>query len=363
MQIRALVLTSVLLACGGGKGATPDAHVDAKTIDAPRAAEANCFDGLDDNGDGLPDCADPTCATVAMCVAEIPADWIGYDQLFDGSASPPGCTAPFTGTATPGSSGLTAAAATCDACTCGTPANMTCDLPDQITVQDALCGNTPTDVGQLAVPAAWDGTCFGNDGFPGGNTVCGANGTSPCNVSVTANAPTVTGGSCAPAGGAATVPPTSFSNIGVACTGAPHGAGCTGTDVCQPKPAQGFESGLCIHHDGELDCPAGPFTNKHVFYTGVTDTRGCTACGCGAPTGATCAATIQVFSTGPATCTGIPVASFTAGSCANLLGNPAVASRRATVTTAPTGGQCGPTGGAPTGTAVGSGATTYCCIP
>jgi hypothetical protein len=362
-MMRRVIVLVIALGCGGGKGSTPDAATthDAP-VDAPRPAEANCFDGLDDNGDGLADCADPTCAAVATCVAEVPADWTGYDHLFDGSGAAPACPSLFAQSATPGNSGLTADPASCGACACGAPANLTCDMPDAMFVQDATCGNAGNFVTQLSVPAAWDGTCTGTDFAPGGRNTCGNNGTSPCNAAVLADAPVVTGGSCGASGGASTVTPSSFTGAGFACAGAPHGGGCTGTEVCQPKPAAPFESGICIHHDGDVACPVGtPFTARHVFYTGVDDTRGCSACACGAPAGATCSATISVYASG-SSCTGTPAATFAAGTCTNLAGNPQITVRKATIT-APTGGACPASGGAATGSATGTGATTYCCIP
>jgi len=39
--------------------------------------EADCLDGLDDNGDGLPDCADPTCADRATCIPDAPGAELG----------------------------------------------------------------------------------------------------------------------------------------------------------------------------------------------------------------------------------------------------------------------------------------------
>lgn len=353
---RALVLV-IAVGCGGGKPDKPDA---APMIDAPRAAEANCFDGVDDNGDGLADCADPTCADVATCVAEVPAGWAGYDHLFDGSGSTPSCAAPFTQTISPGGSGLTAEPASCGACSCGAPGGQTCDLPDALIVQDSTCGNLPVSFAQLAVPAAWDGTCTGDDYAPS-VTTCGVNGTSPCAVSLTVAPPVVTGGACVALPGSASVGAAVFASTGVACEGAPHGSGCSGTDVCQPRPAAPFEPGVCIHHDGDVDCPAGAFTARHVFFTAIADTRQCTACTCGQPTGATCAAQISVYST-PTGCTTTPVAQVAAGDCVNLTGNPQVATRKATIAP-PTGGSCAASGGAPTGAATGTGATTYCCIP
>jgi hypothetical protein len=193
------------------------------TVDAAAVAETNCFDGVDNNGDGKADCADPSCAAVAVCVDAVPAGWTGFASIYDGVASgAPSCAAPFAMGAAPGNDGLTADPATCTACTCGVASNNIC---------------------------------------PAG-------------------------------GGAATVPPFAWADLGVACTSSATTAavGCTGTQVCQPRAAAHFESGLCVEQTGEVVCPAGSaFTARHVFYASVDDGRACAACTCGAAVGGACA--------------------------------------------------------------------------
>jgi hypothetical protein len=228
----------VWLGCGGGHGKA----LDAGEADAPVGAETSCFDGIDNNGDGLVDCADPTCASAAACVAAAPAGWTGHAVLYDGAtAGAPTCAAPFATDLMPGRAGLSAAVAVCSACTCG-PSN---------------------------------------------------------------------GGACPAAGGAKIVSAPMFARIGIGCAGGPAATvGCTGT-VCQPRPAPPFAAGLCVHQAGDVACPAGPFTDRHVFFAGVNDTRGCTACACG------------------------PAA----------------------------GGACAASGGGPVGQVTGTAATTFCCLP
>jgi len=229
-----VIACMVWLGCGG--------HHGGADASAP-GAETSCFDGIDNNGDGLVDCADPTCASVAACVALVPSGWLGYAALYDGvPTGVPSCAAPFAVTVTPGSAGLSAAPATCAPCTCGPP----------------------------------------------------------------------NGGACAAGGGTATVSPPTFARIGLGCKDqASPAAGCTGT-VCQPRPSAPFGAGICVLQPGDVPCPSGtPFTDRHVFFVGVDDTRGCTACACGPPSG----------------------------------------------------GSCAPSGGAAAGQVVGKTATTFCCAP
>jgi hypothetical protein len=202
------------LGCGSASHREPDA--------AAAGPESSCFDGVDNNGDGLADCADPTCASVAACVAAAPAGWTGYAALYDGlAAGAPSCAAPLPTMLAPGNAGLTAAVAVCTPCACG-PSN---------------------------------------------------------------------GVACAAGGGTAIVSAPAFARVGIGCASqAATAAGCTGT-VCQPRPGAPFAAGMCVHQAGDLPCPSGtPFTDRHVFFAGVDDTRGCAACACGPPSGGSCAA-------------------------------------------------------------------------
>lgn len=219
--MRTAILLSYLgvVACGGSSGGSIDAS-DAVSIDAPDPTETSCFDGLDDDGNGVADCAEPSCAPFAACVAALPAGWDGYAALYNGSGMP-ACPGVFMSMLAPGSFGLTAAPAACTACSCGA----------------------------------------------------------------------ASGGACAPSGGVATVPPVMWAETAIGCEGNyPDALGCTGTDVCLPRVASPFHAGMCIHQTGDVACPAGtPFSEHHVFYAGLFDTRGCAACACGAPSGAVCA--------------------------------------------------------------------------
>jgi hypothetical protein len=201
------------LGCGGGS------HREADAM-AP-GPETSCYDGVDNNGDGLVDCADPTCASIAACIAAAPAGWTGYAALYDGpTAGAPSCAAPLSTMLAPGNAELTAAPATCTPCTCG-PSN---------------------------------------------------------------------GVACAAGGGAAVISAPAFARLGIGCASQTTVAGGCTADVCQPRPIAPFATGLCIRQAGDQPCPGGtPYTDRHVFFAGVDDTRGCTACACGAPSGGSCA--------------------------------------------------------------------------
>jgi hypothetical protein len=345
---------------GGGGGASSSASSSSSGGGGMPGGE-DCLNGLDDNADGLIDCADPNCQPVASCVPSVPFGWSGFAALFEGvQAQEPACPAvfpspnPYVGHHTP-----IGGSASCSACSCDPAAGQTCSPPLEITVQNKPCGNVPNFTGKVSMPAGWNGSCYGPNGFPAGDVQC--NGA--CNVSVTSAPPTVSGGACAPSGGQATVPPLSWAILGKACGDSAFGGGCGAGNVCQPKPPLPFISGICIYKSGDHQCQGPTYTQKHVFYGDAMDTRGCTGCQCGAVSGGSCTIEMSVYSdTTQNTCTTL-AATFNAGGCGNLNGNPAVYSRKATVTQPPTGGTCPASGGQPTGSIMPSDPTTFCCIP
>src|SRR5262245_6655050 len=58
--------------------------------------DEDCTNGVDDNGDGLIDCADPRCSPGFACVSIIPTGWQGYVALYHGpSKDDPRCEGQF----------------------------------------------------------------------------------------------------------------------------------------------------------------------------------------------------------------------------------------------------------------------------
>ena len=116
---------------------------------------------------------------------------------------------------------------------------------------------------------------------------------------------------------------------------------------------------------GDVMCPP-IFTKKHVFYDNFMDDRDCSGqCACpNPPTGATCTASVTLFSDLQIGVCSTMVATIDSGSCNNINGNPNVAGRKGTKTP-PTGGSCAgdASGTMLTGSADPIGPTTFCCIP
>ncbi len=320
----------------------------------------DCQNGKDDDGDMLADCADTDCTPVYACVAGPPLGWEGYVSLFDGAeADKPSCPSTFP-TPFNGHRNLMTPSHSCTGCSCGTPTGQICDLADMITVSDKNCGFAGQTINSINPPSAWQGECFGPAGLQGGQPCAGG----PCNSSVTTAKPTVTGGTCTAQGGMSDQLPEQWGAFGFGCSGALQGGGCGAGSVCQPKAAMPFRSGLCVYKSGENACPVGEFSQQFVYFEKAEDTRACSACECNAPTGATCDATIKIYGDQAVNQCTMEIASFNAGGCANLVSNPAVFGRAATIV-GPTGGTCGVkgAGGQATGALTPVNPTTFCCIP
>lgn len=101
------------------------------------------------------------------------------------------------------------------------------------------------------------------------------------------------------------------------------------------------------------------YTQALSYYTSVSDTRACSACGCGTPSGVAC--TLKGHVGVGLTCTAAPavVADIKPG-CIDLNG---VARYGFQVVAVATQGGCTPSGGKPTGTATPAAPVTVCCMP
>jgi hypothetical protein len=328
----------------------------------------NCQNSVDDDGDLAIDCQDTDCVDFS-CVSPIPNGWTGYYQLYEGTlAGAPPCTTEFPVDAFGHYSNLNAPPAMCSSCSCGTAQGQVCTPPSVINGLDVPCGGTPSEVHPLIMPAGWGACTSADDGgggyyFPANLMVCGPDDMQPCHLSITADAPTVQGGFCSASMVQTTLPPAVWEGYAHAC-GGPNvmGKGCALNQVCLPKPQAPNVTGVCIKKAGDVNCPAGQFNVKHLFYDDFTEGRTCTSCQCGAPTGSTCAGNITTHADSGLNSCLSPVATFQAGTCTNLTGNPAIGNSKFTVTTPPTAGSCAPSGGQPSGMAVKTFPQTYCCI-
>jgi hypothetical protein len=354
---------------GGGNGGAPVGGGGASSSSSVGGNLGEiCNNGMDDDRDMQVDCEDGEC-TDFSCAPSVPAGWTGYFAVYDGAINDPGCPTEYATENFLGNKNLQAPPATCSTCACAAPTGQTCVAPTTITIDDAACGANNTCFAEMALGPA-NGSCFldfflAADTFcgPGGNCTAGGGGTTNCNVSVSVPAASVTGGMCAASGGTPDIQPLTWSNLGRAC-GDPvtTGLGCNVNQICLPKPPAPFEGGICIRQDGDVPtCPAN-FANKHVFFGGATDNRGCGACSCAAPSGGSCEVTVQVHSNNACTSQVANLVTSAAGDCEAIVpANPEIRGRRSTVTKPPSGSTCNPAGGQATGMAVPTGPVTFCC--
>jgi hypothetical protein len=170
------------------------------------------------------------------------------------------------------------------------------------------------------------------------------------------------GGVCKATAGVVSIPAPQFGRAVRLCGLDVTPAAC-GDGVCLP-PLPPRADAVCIHAEGELDCPEG-YGPRTVYDGFGADTRGCTKCECGDVTKKTdCNATIGLF--GAAPCQASLGAVGTDGVCKNLVTTvPKVAMELndATIKKSSVPGSCAAMGGEPTGAIPLLGPRTVCCHP
>jgi hypothetical protein len=163
------------------------------------------------------------------------------------------------------------------------------------------------------------------------------------------------GGSCAPGAVNKSLQPATWNQVAQACTSSatPTQGACSVGALCAPLPDPGYH--VCIMSNFDLPCPSGAYSTKRTTYASESDLRGCSACTCGAVTGATCDGFIYLYPT-TTNCTGGQLANLTT-SCTPLT----MPRYMALFTPAAMGGSCAGTT-SPIGSATPTQPTTFCCI-
>jgi hypothetical protein len=250
---------------GDDSSDTGVASFDAPPVDGctPKGPE-QCTNGVDDDCNGMTDCADPACAQQQYtCVSAPPGGWAFV--AFDPSAQL-GCPSALHATSVDVDPIENQAQCSCS-CAVGTPP--TCS--GNVSTSYGNSGTCPTMGGQF--PA--DGSCA----------------KTPVTVMPYAQVgnPAGSGGTCT-AMSMPMVPPAGSSK-GQICGGQnKFGAGCPSGKVCALVP-DSFSQ--CIAKGGQVACPGGDYGNLH-FVGNLKDTRGCSACKCGGTP--QCALTWNFFS-------------------------------------------------------------------
>jgi hypothetical protein len=321
----------------------PDAADAADAADSCPSTVEICNNGIDDDCDGLVDCADPQCSAWTCVGGPIPSGW----TLAEVSPTTPAACSTGYQSATAIYAGPFPPAE----CTCGgtltTPG--TCKA-GSITVS----GNgTTTEQGCTAFSATFpanDGGCVSFSPF---TPIAGEN----LEVVPAAYTP----GVCSPAA-TRTLPP--ITPAGQSCAlDVATGGGCTnqpGGGVCIPVVSSGGDA--CIVHGGDVACPTGiGFDQLHVVGRGTTDTRGCSTCTATGPT-ATCT-NAQLTEFTDTACSDAGVVIQANSTCSAIPGGgPGAPTYTAQEYSAEVSGEaCGGSAVTATGGVTVTGTMTYCC--
>ena len=320
---------------GGGPGGAggSDAGTDASDPE-------NCTNQVDDNGDGLIDCADPLCEPGYVCVPRAPNGWSepGYVAERGSSPQPSDCESlvPFGKVL---HADLQLSPAQCP-CACGTPTGGTCE-GDGILWQYAACGggNASSNETCNGIPPSWSiGSVLAYQGT--------VTATGTCVSSVTT-----------------TIPPVQWGASLDLCLPVELGAGCGADQVCIPRPPQDADEHACIASTGDKGC-SGAYPEKRLYFEGYDDTRACTdgTCSCNAAEAQQCTGEYLLYSDD--TCTDVVFSAPLDGAChdTGLALGGALSDR--IVVDSPSGGACSPQGnGTPVGALAPKLPHTVCCTP
>ncbi len=222
----------------------PDLRPPPPDLYCPGGGTELCFNGIDDDCDGLADCADPDCAPVATCVPSAPAPFV-Y-----GTEEPAGGSCPTATTATTmyqadGMGGGCASSCSCAASGCS--ATLTGIVP--------CPGGTP----QSTFATLTHGSCQ-NIEDQINFRISPITGTLSCNTT----------GSAAPV-----TPPVLTTALECAMSGSVVQGGCGVGQVCVARGTK-----QCVRATGSgVTCPAS-YPTAVNWFASYTDNRTCT-CSCG----------------------------------------------------------------------------------
>jgi hypothetical protein len=304
-------------------------------------------DGSTPDPDAGEDAAPPNeCG--GSCVPEVPADFDGPFLTFIGGSDAPSCGGAYDDEGPTGGAGLVAPEADCSACTCNSGGTSDC-----ATYVDLEAGGNNACAGGCSI--AFNQECGEID------VACLTNeATTRVRAVVPAGA-----GSCTPSEQDPSIDAAEFAQLAHTCAPdvALTGAGCSGDDVCAPDGP--FDGQYCVTREGTHDCPEEGYTDRHVFFGDIADTRSCSECSCDR----NCDYAVELFADDNTTCMG-------AASATLSIASPNESEATSSCEAAPVGtggtlraafsvsgnGNCAASGGEPAGTAAGADPITFCCL-
>ncbi len=248
----------------GGVGGTGTGGTGGLTVE-------DCADGIDNDGDGAPDCLDDECQALGyLCSPGVPEEWTGFFRvrvLPNAEAAPVASSCPGGGSAERYFSGKAKPAA-CEACGCGPLQGAECGAPGiACDYGSSSCAN--------AQPRPELGA--GCHDLQGGSISCRLTGVNPVS----------TAGACAPSPTAPDFPnKLSYTDIVDACfsDASTDGAGCGPTDLCAAPGSGDYVGALCIMQaNDQAVCPPRWDLHQPMRLYKAEDTvddRGCEECTC-----------------------------------------------------------------------------------
>jgi hypothetical protein len=346
LSVLSLAAGAALVACGDDADATSDTSATTSANGGAPGGSGGTPLGAGGNG-GMTGCPSGT-----TCFDAVPMGWTGPVIRYQGSsdAELPSCPDMAPDVALDAFADLQPASApTCD-CSCGEPTGASCDTGSAGQVSftpnngascgGTFCGSDTLDAGEC-IPAI-QGSCASQP------NMSQSVGTNPADVS---------GASCPPT---QDMTPGSEPEWGEAvrlCEVDDAGACEDGT--CAALPPAPFAEQLCIAREGDHACPGATYTERTVAYSSVDDTRDCSTCTCGTPSGVACEGTMDAYSS--VVCNSGLIGSWSVPGCVPW--PPTGGTFYIQFDLDPTGGSCAPSGGMPTGDVTPAAATTICCTP
>jgi hypothetical protein len=239
--------------------------MDAGVVEVPPGCviqTEDCYDGVDNDCDGLSDCADPDCMPVVACVPR-PSGNVGT-TIPTGQQCPKGFA--FTNQGMPFGASLDGGGA-CTGCQCGTSAVTACKATLTTFVSTTDCQADAN--GKSVATISW-----------GDPTACLVPDNSVANVFGAALTPWSVASSACAASGTPVRPTASFTTQTSFCPATNLAAmgnnGCPAGSACMRKPPA---SAMCVLLADASACPAGTKSGG-VLYAGLQDNRSCGPCAC-----------------------------------------------------------------------------------
>jgi hypothetical protein len=279
--------------------------------------------------------------TTHSCQPEPPAGWKAV-HVVPGDNSE-GCTDPVMG-----GTAVTADAFTCPGCSCGAISGGACATSASVTYTRGASSCAPGCPKAVDTPV--DGTCAN---VP---VVCSSPATTNPN-GITVPPVPITQGNCEPDSVVPPVLPTpDVSDLQTLCTPAVFAANCGAGQVCFENPPAGAVPRYCVASETAGPCPIEYPHERATIYTGVSDTRGCTECGCDL-SGLSCEVSVTNYmAEGCPAGTGF-TSPITAGQCTGMSNWESIQLQASVPATM----QCNPVGGQPTGELSLTNETKICC--